>query len=491
MKYVLGIDVGTTGTKTILLSENGQIAGHAYCGYPISAPAIGRSEQNAEDWWQAMKKTVREAVGEIPAGDVAAIALSVQGGTLVMTDEAGAPLAPAIVWNDVRCKKQAEEFACELGGAETMYLRSGWKLCEGLLPLEIRWLRENEPALFAKTKRFLSVPDFLSLRMTGRAVVDLSDLGINQTGNITKGCYEDDLLEFCGISEAQLPQIVTSGSVVGTLTKKAAEELGLSEDTLLVAGAHDQYAVALGAGALKKGDIMIGSGTCWVITAMNDRPDFSTGLEQSVSAVPGLWGFLSSLESGGICLDWLRKRFAGAGGEIDYEALNREIPARKAAEDGLFFYPFSGKYGRDAWLKRGSFVGLDLSHDCFDAARAVMEGVAFQARWMMEDFACTPSADGIILAGGAGRSPAWSQITADILGIPVKVPQNTDLACIGAAILAGVGCGIFADAKSGFGAVQNEMRLFRPEPEKAARFDAIYEDYQKTAALLGGVCGAK
>lgn len=153
-----------------------------------------------------------------------------------------------------------------------------------------------------------------------------------------------------------------------------AKELGLTTKAVLVAGAHDQYAVALGAGALNSGDILIGSGTCWVLTALNNSPDFESGLSQSVSAAPGLLGSVRSLSSGGICLDWLRNQVSH-GAELTYDEINRESSKRKAAEDGLFFLPFAGKSDDKQRLKRASFVGLDLSHDCFDMSLAVMEGV--------------------------------------------------------------------------------------------------------------------
>lgn len=174
-----------------------------------------------------------------------------------------------------------------------MYEKTGWNLSGGLLALGIRWMRDHEPENFQKTAWFLSVPDYISAKMTGIPAVDLSDAGINQLTDIRKGAYDEELLRFAGIREEKLPQIVHSGEVIGTLTEAAAAELGLTTEVVLVAGAHDQYAVALGAGAVKTGDILIGSGTCWVVTAIGDKPDFDSGLSQSVAAVPGKWGLAS------------------------------------------------------------------------------------------------------------------------------------------------------------------------------------------------------
>lgn len=491
-QYLLGIDVGTTGTKTLLFSAEGELLGHAYRGYPLSCPQVGFSEQKAEDWWDAVVETVREVCGGRDIGNqVAAISLSLQGGTLVPVDEKGEALRPAIVWNDARCAKQHEEYMEEVGDAASMYQMTGWKLGNALLPLEIRWIRENEPEIFAKTAMFLSVPDYVSMKMTGVAALDLSDLGINEMGDVRKGAYDERLLRFCGISERQLPKILRSGEVIGNLTAQAAAELGLSTDTVLVAGAHDQYAVALGAGAVKSGDILIGSGTCWVVTAIGSEPDFESGLSQSVAAVPGLWGSLWSLSSGGVCLDWLRKNVALGEDDtpIGYGTINDVVAGRKAAEDGLFFYPFSGTFGDRKTFKKASFIGMDLSHDRYDMARAVMEGVAFQVVWMMESFKTKPSKEGLKLAGGASKSPLWCQILADISGLPVRIPEVADLACVGAAILAGVGCGIYENAEEGYHRLAVEEHVLQPDPERVRMYAPLFDEYKKHAKALGAVYG--
>ena len=300
-RYLIGVDVGTTGTKALLFSEDGALLGQAYQDYPILTPQVGHSEQNAGDWWNAVVTVIRSVCDGKDIGErVAAISLSTQGGTVVPVGQDGEPLRPALVWNDARCEAQKEAFLKEVGPERVMYEKTGWKLGCGLPALEIRWLRENEPALFEKTALFLTVPDYISLKMTGIPAVDPSNAGINQLIDIQTLRYDEKLLRFAGITEKQLPKLVRSGERIGHLTKEAAETLGLSEKAVLISGAHDQYAVAMGAGAMKKGDILIGSGTCWVVTAMGDAPDFESGLSQSVSAAPELWGSMWSLSTGGV-----------------------------------------------------------------------------------------------------------------------------------------------------------------------------------------------
>ena len=486
-QYLLGIDVGTTGTKTLLFSADGTLIGHAYRGYPLSTPHVGWSEQNPQDWWQAVVETVREVCNEQEiAQNVAAISMSLQGGTIVATDKAGTPLCPAIVWNDGRCNEEKEAFLKEFGNADRMYQATGWHLGDGLPALVIRWLREHKPEVFENAAYFLSVPDYLALKMTGIPAVDISDAGINQLCDIRRREYDEQLLSFAGIQRGQLPDILPSGTVIGNLTPEAAEELGLSENTVLVTGAHDQYAVALGAGACHDGDILIGSGTCWVVTAISENADFASGLSQSVAAVPGMWGSLQSLSSGGICLDWLRNKVSGEG-TLSYEALNREVATRQAAENGLFFYPFSGKSGESTNFHTASFVGLDIAHDRFDMARAVMEGIVFQVLWMMESFRAKPGEDGIILAGGASKSPVWAQLLSDISGLPVRIPEVADLACVGAAILAGVGCGIYPDAQTGHGTLAVKERVLQPNLNRTQIYKPLFAQYKKIAEILENI----
>lgn len=490
-KYILGIDVGTTGTKSMLFSEDGMLAAKAYQGYEMITPQPEWSEQRADDWWNAVVSTVRSAVSQVGPDigrNVAGISLSLQGGTFVPVDHDMRPLKNAVVWNDCRCADERDRFIEEFGGREPMYQKTGWKLCRGLLPLNIRRLKDKEPEVFAKSAMFMSVPDFISYKMTGIAAIDVSDTGINQTGNVRLGAYDDDILRFAGIDSSQLPLIVRSGEPIGHLTEAAAAELGLSTDCVLYAGAHDQYAVALGAGATHPGDILIGSGTCWVITALDSAPDFESGIPQSVSAVPGLWGSCWSLSSGGICLDWFRRNIALCDDErtIDYQRLNVEIPQRKAAENGLFFFPFNAHGENYREFSKASFIGMDLSHDRFDMARAIMEGVAFEIKGMLERFKADPADAGYIkLSGGAAKSKAWCQILADILGLPVRIPKVADLACVGAAMLAGVGCGIFKDLSDGYSHLDVDGYVLMPDLEAVSMYEKAYDKYRQNASILG------
>ncbi|MBQ7331060.1 MAG: hypothetical protein IJW94_04635 [Oscillospiraceae bacterium] len=486
--YLLGIDVGTTGTKTLLFRSDGALIAQAYKPYPMHTPQVGWSEQDPLDWWNAVVSTVRETCCDPDvAKQVRGISLSLQGGTTLAVDENFNAVRPAMVWNDTRCAQQMEAYQKEVGPAKSMYLKTGWELEGSLNAMQIRWMKDNEPENYQKTAMFLSVPDYISYKMTGKPMIDLSDVGINQLGNIVEGKYDPEILNFCGITEDKLPKICRTGDVIGNLTEAAAKELGLTTDVVLSAGAHDQYAVALGAGACKAGDILIGSGTCWVITCIGDNPDFESGLSQSVAAVPGKWGSLWSLSSGGVCLEWMRRNvgLGDDGVQSGYDTINEEVGKRKAAEDGLFFYPFSGCSSLSKNFSKATFVGLDLAHDRFHMMRAAMEGVAFQIVWMLEAFKTKPSKDGLILAGGASKSEVWAQIVANIANLPVRIPAVADLACVGAAILGGIGCGVYKDAAEGYKALAVGERVVYPEPEKAKMYQELTVKYREIAGKLG------
>lgn len=487
MQYLLGVDVGTTGTKAILFREDGEMIGQSYCAYPTQNPQVGYSEQNPEDWWKSVCETVRQVSQDQEIRcNIAAISMSTQGGTMVGLDRDGNPVRPAMVWSDKRCQEELKQLKLERPDLD-IYRICGWNASEAMPALQCRWLQTHEPENFERIHQFLSVPDYLAWRMTGKAAIDISNAGICRFADVETGTYHKELLQIAGLQEKQLPRILPSAAPVGKLTVAAAKEMQLTEDVLLVTGAHDQYAVALGAGACNDGDILIGSGTSWVVTSIADGPDFDSGLAQSVSAVPGKWGSLWSLSSGGVCLEWWRKNLTvdADGSLLPFDVINEEVAKRKAAEDGLFFYPFTGRATNDDRFQKASFVGLDLSHDRFHLARAIMEGVAFQIVWTMNTFRAKPSKEGIKLAGGASKSPLWSQIVADIANLPVRIPATADLACVGAAIMAGVGCGLYPDAQSGYEKLAVADRVILPDQEKATVYKELFSQYQAFAACLG------
>lgn len=490
---LLGIDIGTTAAKVLLVSEDGQILARASRGYPLHTPGLGRCEQDAMDWWRALVEIVREVcrVPELAQG-VRGIALSTQGGTVVPVDERFQPLARAIVWSDARCAGDRAAFDEALGEGY-VYRTCGWGLGRGLPAMQLRRLRLEHPALFARAARFLTVPDFLCAKLTGRPVTDLSNAGINHLTDVRARRYDPRLLAFVGVEEARLSRLAPSCTPVGTLTAEAAAELNLPERVLVSAGAHDQYAVALGAGILEAGDAVIGTGTAWVVTALGDAPDFEAGLSQSVSAVPGKWGSMLSISNGGVCLDWFRTQVAGLEGQqLSYGALDALVAERgEPGAGGLRFYPYFGGSGRPlpGSACRASLLGLDLSHDRGHIARAVMEGVACQTVWALEALEAHLPVRRLYLAGGATKSEVWTQMIAEIAHRPLIVTNVADLACVGAAMMAGVGCGLFGDVAEAARALAPGGRVIEPDPERERAYRKVYDRYLSGAHALRALYG--
>jgi len=485
---LLGIDVGTTTTKALLISEEGEVIASASEAYALATPGIGLCEQNAMDWWNALVRTVRR-VCDTPerAASVKGISLSTQGGTVVPTDAAFRPLANAIVWSDARCAQDRPVFEAALG-ADYVYRTCGWKLGRGLPAMELRRMRLDRPELFRSAAYFLTVPDFICARLTGRPAVDLSNAGINHLTNIREGRYDPALLELVGVSEKQLAVHAPSCTPVGQLTREAAEALGLPRSVTVSSGAHDQYAVALGAGICEAGDAVIGTGTAWVVTTLRDEPDFESGFAQSLSATAGKWGSMLSISTGGVCLDWFRRQVAGRAEEaLDYDTLNALVAQRdEPGAGGVRFYPYFNGAGQpepDGRCK-ATLLGLDLSHDRGHIARAVMEGVACQTVWAMRTMAKRQPIGRLCLAGGATKSPVWTQMIAEIADRPLHVSGVADLACAGAAMMAGVGCGLFRDTAEAARRLAPKERLAEPDPQRAEAYRAVFESYQNGARAL-------
>jgi len=482
-KYVIGADIGTTVCKSILFTLDGRAVASASRGYKTYAPAPGHVEQDANDWYRTVCETVREITADIPdKSDVLAMCFSTQGGTFVPADAEGRPLRRAFVWSDERATEELK-LLNETLGPDYIYTVSGWGGSPGQNALQTLWLRRHEPEIFAKTKRFMSVPDFMSLHLTGRAALDISNGGINQTMDVRKGTWDKKLAEFTGLDSGrlaeQLGDIVESGDVIGTLTEQAAADLGLTTAVKLVAGGHDQYCAVLGAGLTDPGDTLIGSGTAWVVTGIRSAPivDLERHISFSRHTVKGLWGALISLPSGGASLDWFVSRMLPEGSERPlYSKIDAVCAQRGVKSPRLMMFPYLSRtrFPRNT-EKSGMFCGIHTSDDWYDLAAAVMEGVTYHAAMTLETLAGKDLRH-ITLTGGAAKSAYWSGMVADVTGIPVRVPAITDAGCVGAGILAAESCGL--SAHEAVEAFKGEGKVIDPGPGSAA-YKAGFEAWRQ------------
>ncbi len=440
---VLGLDVGTSGAKAVVCARDGTVLGKGYREYSLHFGNAGEVEQTAADWYLAAAEATRDAVRA--AGDncpeIVGISLSTQGGSMLALDRDGNDLSPVMTWMDGRAGAEAEAL-CRKLGRETLYRVSGWNPGAAYDIAKILWLRNHRPDIFGKTACFATTLEYMNQLLTGQMVSDPTNAAIRILYDIRKCRYDPEILGELGIREEQLPKILPTGTPVGTLTGKAAKDFGLKSGIPVYNGAHDQYCASLGAGAVEPGDLMVATGTAWVVLGITDRPLFSEShVSPGVHPVRGLYGAMASLVSAGSALKWYRNLV----GE-DYASLDRGAETHRDSAAGLFFAPYLAGAGfphRNP-EEPSRLIGLKLSHDRYDLARALMEGVAFEARRVieeMETIGCPVSR--LYMAGRTAHSSLWRGLVRDICNREILVTEEPDTCCIGAAAIAAAGAGLY------------------------------------------------
>ena len=494
-ELLLGLDVGTTATKALAFDLRAGVragVGHARAvaaatqAYELITPRPGWVEQDPEDLWSAVVRTVRDVQAQLdPEDRIIALSQASQGGTTIPVDATGAPTHNAISWMDQRGDEASERARAEIG-SDTVRTTTGWPLGNTLPLQHIAWLREHRPALFEQTDGFLFVNDFITQRLTGRTVMNPSDGTMTQLLDIATASWDSRLLAFVGIARDQVSELLPSGHAIGPLTAEASEVLDLPRDVLVVNGAHDQVCAAVGTGVTQPGEVLLSCGTAWVLLTVPDslQAGRDSGMALSCHAVPGRWGGIRSLGGIGTSLEWLLSQVWRQEGKTAcahlYATLNEGAACVPPGANGLVFIPLSG--GHIGSRTSGGFLNLALSHTRDDMARAVMEGITCELRWTIEEIqGHSVAVEQLKMVGGAAQSPIWPQIVADITGVPVTVPAVRQAASLGAAILAGVGAGCFPDAAAGFAALigaGGAATKLAPDSDTRAIYDRQFADYQ-------------
>ncbi len=486
MSLLLGVDVGTTGTKALLVDDQGAVLGKGYREYALLPGPDGRVEQRAEDWWDAVVCAVQAAVAGQDARQVCALSLSTQGASMLAVDDAFRPLGNVITWMDARAEEESRLLDRAVGG-EAIYRKSGWGLGPDLDAAKILWLRRQEPELFAAARSFVSTLEFINVRLTGQNVVDPTNAAIRQLMDIETGRWDPEILQAVGVSENRLPDIVPTGAYIGVLTAEAAALLGLPTSVRVYNGAHDQYCASLGCGAVRAGDALLSTGTTWVLLAVTDRLLYTESrVAPGIHPVPGLFGAMASMVSAGCALKWYRDLVEGAYAEFDRVAAER----RQAASE-LLFYPYVAGAGfphRDAGLG-GVAAGMRLTHDQYDLALALMEGVAFEARLMVDELrAAGASVDTLYMSGGAAKSALWAGLTAAATGCRLIRMREDEACCMGAAMIAAVGAGLFPDYSAAASAMVSGLPLPEPDAEARAFYEQKFDRYCRGLPAVRALC---
>ena len=490
---LLGIDIGTSATKTVLFDLNGNALASHTIAYPMHCPRSGWAEQNPEDWWNAAADGIRAVLSEsgVRAGEVRGVGLSGQMNGHVMTDRDGRVLRPAILWGDLRATAEVEETERRVGRRRIVEL-TGNRAIPGLGAAKILWVKNNQPEIYERAAHIMVPKDYVRYRLTGEYATEVSDASGMQLLDIRRRDWSDELLEKIGIDRDKLPRMHESPEVTGVVSREAAARTGLLEGTIVVGGAGDNPAAGVGMGAMTDGRAFTTIGTSGVPYLLTEKvlPDYDGRVNCLCAAAPGKWMMMGCIQAAGYSLKWLRDVVCGieieearALGRDAFEIMDDLASGVRPGSEGLLFLPYLlGERSPHADADcRGVFFGLSSIHSRPHMIRAVMEGVSFSMRECLDvyrELGCTP--DNMRVCGGGGRSALWRQMLADIYGCPVSTVQSAEGgAALGVAILAGVGAGEYASVEEACDALVREKETHLPNMEAHRTYEGYYALHKK------------
>ncbi len=490
MAILLGVDVGTTGVKALAVRPDGSVAAESFSGYEISSPHPKWAEQNPRDWWDAFCPAMRELFQKgVKADEIAAVGLSGQMHTSVFLDEKMKVIRPAILWCDVRTTRQCETIN-ERVGFELLRAEASNPALEGFTAPKMLWLRDNEPENFKRLRRLLIAKDYIRYRLTGELATDVSDAAGTILFDVGRRKWSEKILSALEIDPAILPPVVGSHEVSGRITREAAEATGLKEGTPVVGGGADNACAAIGTGIIREGTVQSSIGSSGVVLAAmaEHRVDERMRLHCMNHAAPDMWYLMGVMLTAGLSLKWFKENLCAAEMDVArrrgidiYDLLSEMAASVPPGAEGLIFLPYlSGERTPHADSDaRGMFIGLSLRHTKAHMARAVMEGVAFGLRDSMELVReLGVRIDEIVLVGGGAKSALWRQIQADVFGQSVCTLNVTDAAPFGAALLAGMGAGIYKNCADAAKAAVKKSDETDPIPANVDLYKSSYSIYR-------------
>ena len=482
--YFIGVDLGTSATKLLLMDEAGRIEKIVSRSYPLSMPRPGWSEQDPADWVEAAFSGIRELIADVDAREVKGVGVAGQMHGLVALDGADRVLRPAILWNDVRTEKETKWLNEEIGEG-FLAEKTGNIAFAGFTAPKLLWMKENEPELFLRIEKIMLPKDYLVYRFTGVHSADCSDAAGTLLFDVEKRRWSEEMLSLCELRREQMGRVYESSEPVGTLLPETADALGLPRDTIVVAGAGDNAAAAVGTGTVGPGGYNVSVGTSGTLFISDDR--FRTLPNHALHAfchADGGWHLLGCELSAASCLGWWGEICGGT----DLAALQAEIGEDRLGRNRVFFLPYlmGERTPHNDGFAAGSFIGMRMDSGRSDLTQAVLEGVAFGLRDGLE----IARAAGMELrvsglSGGGAKSPLWCRILADILQLELHIPKTEQGPGLGAAILAAVGCGVFPDVRTAARSLTGTAeRIYTPDPEEARRYDERYAVYRSLYPAL-------
>lgn len=484
MKYLLGIDFGGGASKATLLSEEGNIVAEHSVEYPTLHPSAGFCEQNPDDWYKALCEDTTELIkkADISADDILAIAIDSATHTAVLCDENYKPLRPAIHWTDTRSKKQADDLRVhtEMISKKT-FAEPGtiWTLPQ------IIWVRENEPDVFSKLSKIFFEKDYLRYQLTGVYCTDYIEAQGSMLFDNNTMAWDEELCRLAGISSSIMPPIVKPTDIIGNVTEEASRATGLTVGTPVICGTTDTVMEVFASGAVDKGQMTVKLATAGRICVITDKSVPHPYLINYAHIVDGLWYPGTATKAAASSYRWYRDTFGGDYKELDQGAAECDLGA-----NGLLFHPYiNGELTPYADpMLCGSFIGIRAEHTKAHFTRAVLEGVSLSLldNMMALNELNVPHDNFATLIGGGAKAKLWRQITADMLGITLKITESSD-SSFGSAMLAGIAVGVFKDAKEAVKKCVKVMDTVIPNPENTAKYAEIFKTYKKVHDALAPI----
>lgn len=490
MEYLIGIDLGTSGTKTVLFDRLGQVIAAKTVEYPMYQEKNGWAEQDPADWWNASVSTLKSVISEsgVDPADIKGLGISGQMHGLVMLDEEGKILRRSIIWCDQRTGEECRELTEKVGKERLIEITANPAMT-GFTASKILWVRNHEPEIFRRCAHILLPKDYVRYMLTGVFATEVSDASGMQLLDVPNRCWSREVLQKLDIDPALLGKVYESPEITGAVTEQAAQLTGLKAGTPVVGGAGDNAAAAVGTGVVRDGRAFTTIGTSGVVFAHTDRLtiDPQGRAHTFCCAVPGAWHVMGVTQGAGLSLKWFRDNFCGAEKEtaagmgVDpYVLMDREAERSPIGCQRLLYLPYlMGE--RTPHLDpdcRGVFFGLSAIHTKRDMLRAVMEGVTFSQRDSLEILRGMGTDISEMLAcGGGGSSPLWRQMLADVYDCPVRTVKSKEGPALGAAILAGVGAGLYPSVQDACDAMIRLNPPQEPIPENVPQYEAFYRVY--------------
>lgn len=498
MRYILGVDIGTTAIKAAVIGEDGVIYGTKTSEYPLTTFSTGEVEADLQLYIDAFTQSVKGAisVAKVDKKDLKCVGFSSTAETCVFLDADNKPLCKVIAWMDTRATAEAEYLSKHFDKRDIIN-KVGFDGIYAIHPVsKILAVKNKTPEVFEKTRMFAQIKDYFIYRLTGKYYTDHSTASDHGFFDITNRCYWKEMLEFTGIKEEYLPKLVAPGTELGTIQARAAKEFGLDPETKINVGAFDQGCGAIGAGNMKPGIASESTGSALVTVATIDalNPESEGNVPTLCSGIPGKYMYQPYC-TGSIIMKWYRDAFCEVEKELEektgvnaYTMMDEMVKATPAGADGLIMLPYFQGSGIPELNEKatGVYYGIHAGHTRGHFIRAIMEGLAIALKRMLEceeELGATMTE--IRSLGGGSKSKAWCQIKADILGMPVKVINNSESTpCMGCAILAGVANGIWDSIEEAADKFVTIKETYYPNPDNAQVYAKTYEKYVEITKVL-------